>query len=56
MIELEISTHEGKTYNVTVEEYDAAALNQKLNDNNVNTVLIGDKILSRILVKEIIQI
>lgn len=53
---LEILTHEGKVYNVTVENYDPVELNAQLNDNNVNTVLIGDKIFSRIAVKEIIPI
>lgn len=55
MIELEISTHENETFNVQVEEFDAAALNEKLNDSNVNTVLIGNKIFSRILVKKVME-
>jgi hypothetical protein len=53
---LTILTHDGKEYLVEVENYNPIELNKQLNDNQVNTVLIGDKILSRITVKEVIPI
>lgn len=53
---LEILTHEQKVYTVSVENYNPTELNEQLNDSNTNTVLIGDKIFSRIAVKEIIPI
>jgi hypothetical protein len=55
-MQLKILTHEGKEYDVSEEIYDAASLNEKLNDNQVNTVLIGGLILSRITIKEVIPI
>jgi hypothetical protein len=55
-MKLQILTHDGKEYNVDIENYDPVVLNSQLNDNQVNTVLIGDKIFSRISVKEVIPI
>lgn len=55
-MKLSILTHDGKEYFVDVNDYDPVELNNQLNDNQVNTVLIGDKILSRIAVKEVIPI
>lgn len=53
---LTILTHDGKEYSVEVENYNPIELNKQLNDNQLNTVLIGDKILSRIAVKEVVPI
>ncbi len=43
------SSSEAKTVEVT--EYDAKLLNEQINDETINTVVIGDKIISRIDVK-----
>ena len=49
-----VSTHDGKEYEVNVETYDPIALNADLNNNEVNTVVIGDVIISRINVKSVV--
>lgn len=51
---LNISTHSGNNYEVFVEMYNAEELNEKLNDANVNTIVLGDVIVSRIDVKTIV--
>jgi hypothetical protein len=52
---LTILTHDGLTYeNVHVESYDSVALNEQLNNNEINTVVIGDLIFSRINVKSVV--
>lgn len=51
MITLNIITHSGKEYETQVENYDPSALNDDMNNLELNTVLIGDVILSRIDVK-----
>lgn len=48
-----ITTHEGEKFETTVDEYNAFELNEKLNSSEVNTVALGDVILSRISVKSI---
>jgi hypothetical protein len=40
-------------YEVEVEEYDPIKINSELNNNEINTVVIGDVILSRIDVKNV---
>lgn len=51
-----VSTHDGKDYEVNVETYDPIALNAELNNNEVNTVVIGDVIISRINVKSVVVV
>lgn len=51
MIKLKILTHNSGEYETSVEEFDPIALNAQLNDSEINTVVIGDKILSKIDVK-----
>lgn len=53
MITLKILTHNSGEYQTSVESFDAAAMNAQLNDNEINTVVIGDLILSKIDVKVI---
>jgi hypothetical protein len=50
---LRIITHSGMEYEVEVEEYDPIKINGELNNNEINTVVIGDVILSRIDVKNV---
>lgn len=56
MIQLKISTHGGNEYEAVVEEYNPAELNQELNNHEINTVCIGDIILSRIDVKAVVPV
>lgn len=51
MITLIVITHSGKEYETQVESYDPVKLNDDINNTELNTVLIGDVILSRIDVK-----
>lgn len=53
---LKVSTHSSKDYEITVDVYDPVELNDKLNNSNINTVAIGDLIISRIDVKNIILV
>jgi hypothetical protein len=53
-MELEIICHDGSVYHVNVDEYNPMVINEQLNNNEVLTVAIGDKIFSRIDIKRII--
>jgi len=53
-MELEIICHDGSIYQTHVENYDPRLLNEQLNNNEVLTIVIGDKIFSRIDIKRII--
>lgn len=50
---LKILTHHSGEYETEVETFNAAEMNEKLNNNEINTVVIGDLILSKIDVKVI---
>lgn len=50
-MKLEVSTHDNEIYIVTVDEYDADTLNKDLNDDSLNTVAIGNIVISRINLK-----
>lgn len=50
---LEIKTHDGETLTEEVEEYNAVELNEQINNNELLTVVIGQRILSRIKIAEI---
>jgi len=52
-MKLKILTHNSGEYETTVDEFDPLVLNEQLNDLNVNTVAIGNVILSRIDVKNV---
>jgi hypothetical protein len=51
---LTILTHDGLTYETTFENYNAVELNDQLNNGEVNTVVIGNLIFSRINVKSVV--
>jgi hypothetical protein len=55
MTTLQILTHDGNEYEETIEQYDAAALNAELNNNEINTVAIGNLIISRVNVKLVVE-
>ncbi|MFP3721345.1 hypothetical protein SFC57_02605 [Niallia circulans] len=56
MIKLKIKTHSGSEFEVEVQEYNSAEVNEKLNRNDVNTVAFGDIIVSRIDVKSVVPV
>ena len=56
MITLKILTHSSGDYEATVESFDPILLNEQLNSNQINTVVVGDLILSRIDVKTVVPI
>jgi hypothetical protein len=51
MVKLRVLTHSGEDAVVEMENYNVAELNEQLNDNEINTVIIGDIIFSRIDIK-----
>lgn len=51
---LEILTNDGVSFDVEVAEFDAEEINSKLNDSEVNTVVIGGFIFGRFDIKRII--
>ncbi|MEK4970723.1 hypothetical protein MHI57_24515 [Cytobacillus sp. FSL K6-0129] len=55
-MKLKIATHSGLEYETLAETFDPQALDEKLNDTDVNTVLIGDIIISRIDIKLVMPI
>ncbi|MCT8138656.1 hypothetical protein H1D32_13430 [Anaerobacillus sp. CMMVII] len=50
---LEIITHSGSSLEFEVDSYDAPSLNEQLNNNEINTVCIGNRIFSKIDIKYI---
>lgn len=56
LIRLKIITHNSGEFETQVETFDPVLLNEQLNNNEVNTVVIGDLILSKIDVKVISKI
>ena len=55
-MKLKILTHSGIEDIVEVEEYDAIKLNTDLNNKEIQTVLIGKNIYSRIDIKYVAEI
>ncbi|MED3649943.1 hypothetical protein [Heyndrickxia sporothermodurans] len=53
---IEITTHDGVTRKTTVETYDPVAINESINNGELLTVVIGDLIISRINVKEVMPV
>lgn len=50
-MKLKVITHSGQEHEIDVGSYDAAALNQQINDSSIYTILIGNMIFSRIDIK-----
>ena len=53
MIKLEISTHSGEIDVVNVVEYSADSVAEQLNNGEVQAVVFGDNVYSRIDVKNV---
>lgn len=53
MITLQIKTHDGEVLTEEVEVYNAVELNEQINSNELLTVVIGQRILSRIKIAEV---
>jgi hypothetical protein len=51
LLKLRIVTHNSGEYETEVESFDPVAMNEQLNSMEVNTVVLGDLILSKIDVK-----
>lgn len=56
LTKLKITTHSGNEYEAIVDDYNAEQLNENLNSTEINTVVIGDIIISRIDVKAVVPI
>lgn len=56
MMKLKITTHSRNEYEATVEEYDPVKINTDLNAAELNTVVLGDVIVSRIDVKSVVPV
>ena len=50
-MKLNVVTHSGQDLIIEDPMYDPAALNEQLNNNEINTVLIGNTIFSKIDIK-----
>lgn len=53
MIKLEITTHSGDLDIIEVKEYDAEKLNDLRNNNEIESILIGENSYSRIDLKNV---
>ncbi|MCA1027800.1 hypothetical protein [Cytobacillus kochii] len=53
MVQLKVSTYSLGEYEFETDAYDENIINQQLNDSEVNTILIGRNIFSRIEIKGI---
>ncbi|MEK5055860.1 hypothetical protein MHH96_20940 [Niallia sp. FSL K6-0212] len=56
MFKLKITTHSGADYVAEVDEYNPSTINEQLNKNEINTIMLGEIILSRIDVKSVVPI
>lgn len=55
-MKLKVTMHTGETYEIPVDDYDMAQLNEQRNNNELNGILIGDYSLSRINIRDIVPI
>lgn len=55
-MKVKILTHNSGEYETTVENFDPISMGEKLNDNTLNTVLIGNINIARIEVKIVVPI
>lgn len=53
MTTLKIKTHDDEVFYEEVSDFNPEELNAKINDNQVLTVVIGNRIISRIKIAEI---
>lgn len=56
MIKLKILTHNSGEYETSADSFDPVSLNEQLNNQDVNTVMIGDLIFSRIDIKVVTKV
>lgn len=56
MVKLKVFTHSSGEFETSVEAYDPVEMDAKLNNNELNTVLIGDINISRIDVKLVLPV
>jgi hypothetical protein len=53
MIQLRVTTHSGEDDVVEVESYDPIQLNEKINDYQIQSILLGKNLYSRIDLKNV---
>jgi hypothetical protein len=53
---VEVFTHDGSKFMVEVEDFDAAEINDAINDTGRSTIVIGDAIFHRTNVSKIVPI
>lgn len=56
MIQLLVTTHSGREDTVLVDTYDPVELEVKRNDNNIQSITIGENSYSRIDLKNVIKL
>lgn len=55
-MKLKITTHSGQILNAEVSEYNPEELNESLNNVDINTIVLGNVIISRIDVKTVVPV
>lgn len=53
MVKIRVTTHSGEDDILEVDSFDAETLNEKMNNNEIHSILIGDNIYSRIDLKNV---
>lgn len=53
MVKIRVTTHSGEDDTVKVEEYNAADITKKRNDNEIQAIQLGENSYSRIDIKNI---
>lgn len=53
MIKLEIKTHDGDVFTEQVDEYNPHDINDQINDDSLLTIVIGNRIISRLKIAEV---
>ena len=55
-MKVKVFMHSGENYEIEVESYNPAELNDQRNDETISSILIGDYSLSRINIRDVIPI
>jgi len=53
MVKLQLSTHSGEVDILEVQDYNPNELAEKINDNNINVIVLAENIYSKIDIKHI---
>ena len=55
-MKVKVYMHSGEEYEIEVDSYDAAELNEQRNNETISSILIGDYSLSRINIRDVIPL